>query len=233
MIAAWSTPSSPGPNRRRRDPERSQSAGLWFQLLHSSARAPTLAPGSNEASLRPRCEFAALQLAHAAVAAGFVGSGETTHGLRAHSLEELRYHRLLLKIGAARTSIARCRRRSSRDEADRLGLAQMVDIQSSTSTLLRGSTLVRFSLPSEVIRMSSSILTPMPRRRIRNQLVVRLEVQPWLNRDDHARLQNSFAVVSRPGPARNRARRCQGDARCRAPSIAGAGRPDRPVTPPR
>ena len=45
-----------------------------------------------------------------------------------------------------------------------LGRAQIRDIQASTSSLVRGSIAVRFSLPVEVIKMSSSILTPMPRK---------------------------------------------------------------------
>ena len=42
-------------------------------------------------------------------------------------------------------------------------LPQILEIQASTSALLLGNMPDRFSQPSEVIKMSSSILTPIPR----------------------------------------------------------------------
>ena len=51
---------------------------------------------------------------------------------------------------------------------------------------------------SSVIKMSSSIRTPMPRSSLRHELVVGLEVQPGLDGDHHARLQRALAVVLPP-----------------------------------
>ena len=57
-----------------------------------------------------------------------------------------------------------------------------------------GARADRFSQPSAVTRMSSSIRTPMPRNSSGTSQVVRLEVQPGLDGEDHARLEHAVEV---------------------------------------
>ena len=65
----------------------------------------------------------------------------------------------------------------------------------------------------------------MPRSSAGDQFVVGAEVQPRLDREDHARLEHGVEVHLARGPARSRARRCRGGGSCRAPSSGGGTGP--------
>ena len=97
---------------------------------------------------------------------------------------------------------ARCRRapcRRARRSCRRLSTqsreSQSFSNQPSTSPGFEGNAAERFSAPPLVTAMSSSMRTPMPRKRSRNGCVVGLKVESRLDGEHHALAQPPVAVL--------------------------------------
>ena len=86
---------------------------------------------------------------------------------------------------AKRASASARRTQRARARAGAVGAASRA-IQASTSATVRGMPADRFSQPSAVTSTSSSMRTPMPRNSSGHRQVVGLEVEPRLDREDHA-----------------------------------------------